>query len=248
MERHQRVAARQVLAQVDLSDPQDSRERGTDGLPVDRGTDFSYPCLRLPLVGGGAIELRARDDALVQQALHPLEVQTREIALRFRRGQLRLLLARIEQRQHFALTDRRAGFETDPVHRAGQVRAHGDALNRGDCSDRAQRGRPLLLLRHDGRDRFRRRLKRRRLSDGGLNLLELDEAQSRDEHDRHGQHQNHSFRHEVPHLRRLQQFSRLTSKVARNSTTPARCYLNVSDITKVTAARGPLEDGHHRLA
>ena len=39
-------------------------------------------------------------DALAQQPLHPLEVETRQIALRFDRGQLRALLPRVELGQH----------------------------------------------------------------------------------------------------------------------------------------------------
>ena len=58
-----------------------------------------------------------------------------------------------------------------------------------------KRGRPLLLLRHDRRHRFGGRLERRPLRDRRLNLLELHEAQARDEQRRHGQHHNHSFRH-----------------------------------------------------
>ena len=71
-------------------------ERRADRLALDRGADLADPRLGLPLLGGRAIELGARDHALVQQPLHPVEVEPRQLALRLDRRELRPLLPRVE--------------------------------------------------------------------------------------------------------------------------------------------------------
>ena len=162
----------------------------------DRGADLSDLGLRLLLLGRRPVVLRLRDDALVQQALHPVEVEPRQLALRLDGGQLRLLLPRVELGQHLPLANRSAGLERDAIDDARQVGAHGHALNGGHRADGAQRRRPLLLLRDDGRDGFRRRLEGGALRDGRLNLPELHEAEGRDDDQHHREHQNHSFRHD----------------------------------------------------
>ena len=146
-------------------------------------------------LGRRAVELGPRDHALVQQPLHPLEVQARQIALRFGRGQLRPLLPRVEPTS--TSPSRTAWPESNAMRSTvpGQVGAHRDALHGGDRADRAQRRRPLVLLRHDRRHRFGRRLERRPLRDRRLNLLELHEPEAGDDHGHHDQHENHAFHH-----------------------------------------------------
>src|SRR5207249_4496839 len=82
--------------------PEHAGERRPDRLSGDHRADFADACVALPLLGGRAVELGLRDDAFVQQPLHALEVEARQIALCFRSRQLRLLLPRVEQRQYLA--------------------------------------------------------------------------------------------------------------------------------------------------
>ena len=179
LQRHQRVAAGRVLTEVDVTDAEHAGERRADRLAVDGGADFADARVRLPLFGRRAIELRLRDDPLVQQPFHPLEVDARELALRLGRRQLRLLLARIEQRQHLAFANRLAGLERDPIDGARQIGGDGHALHRRHRADRAQRRRPApprratIVVTASGGG-----WKRRRLADRGLNLPELHEARA----------------------------------------------------------------------
>ena len=62
----------------------------------DRRVDLADARLALPLFGRGAIELGPRNHPLVQQPLHAVEVEVRQIALRFGRRQLRALLPGVE--------------------------------------------------------------------------------------------------------------------------------------------------------
>ena len=116
--------------------PRTPGERRADRLALDRGADLADLRLGLPVLGRRAIELGARDHALVEQPLHPLEVQARELALRLDGRELRLLLPRVEHRQHLAGADRLAGVERDPFDGAGQVGAHGHALHGRHRADR----------------------------------------------------------------------------------------------------------------
>ena len=75
------------------------------------GADLADARVALARVGDGAIEFGARDDVLVEQPLHALEADPRELALRLGRRQLRPLLARVEQREHVAFADRAARTE-----------------------------------------------------------------------------------------------------------------------------------------
>src|SRR5262249_2059725 len=80
---------------VDAPDAQHAGKRRPNRLPVDGRVDFANSRLRLALVRRRLVELGARHDPLVEQALDALEVHARQIALRFGRGQLRPLLPRV---------------------------------------------------------------------------------------------------------------------------------------------------------
>jgi hypothetical protein len=95
------------------------------------------------------------------------------------------------------LAHRVTGLEEDLLDDARLVGAHGDAANRRHRPDRVEGGGPPLLTGHDRCHRLRGRLKRRPLRDGCLDLLELHEAEARDEQQRHGQHHEHPFSHEL---------------------------------------------------
>ncbi len=64
LQRHDRCAAGQVLAEVHLPDAQDTGERRADQLPLDRGPDLADPRLGLLVLGAGAIELGLGEDPL----------------------------------------------------------------------------------------------------------------------------------------------------------------------------------------
>ena len=68
------------------------------------------------------------------QRLHALEVEARELALRFGRGELRLLLARVELDEHVSLPDRPARLERDAATRPGR-----SALTVTPCTARSYR-------------------------------------------------------------------------------------------------------------
>ena len=82
-------------------------------------------------------------------------------------------------------------------HRAGKVRADHHAVNRLHGPDYSRGRGPFFPLHHHAGDRLWRRLKRSSLH-RGLHLLELYEAQGRDQHRRHAQHQEHSLCHDFP--------------------------------------------------
>ena len=131
------------------------------------------------LLGRRAVELGLRDDALVQQALHPLEVQrARDRAAPRRRPAAPAPAACRAATSTSPARTARARIERDALDDARQIGADRDALHRGHRADGAQRRRPLLLLRDDRRHRFGRRLERRALRHRGLDLLELHEAEA----------------------------------------------------------------------
>ena len=171
LERHHRVASRQVLSAVDVADAEQAGERRPDGLALDRRPDLADAGVALAGVGDRAIELSARDDVLVEQPLHAVEVHPRQFALGFGGCQLCLLLPRVEASQQLAFVHRLARVECDELDGAGKIGTDRHALHGGCGANGGQRGRPVFLSRHNGRHRLGRRLERRSLPDGGLDLL-----------------------------------------------------------------------------
>ena len=137
------------------------------------------------MLGRRPIVLSPSDRAFIHQPVQAVEVETGKIALGFNRGQLRLLLTGVELYQYVSLTNRLARIERDATDDAWEVRAHGDALDRSHCADGAQRCRPFLLPREDGRDGFRRWLESGGLLSGLLKLPELHEAEHYKDHHGH---------------------------------------------------------------
>src|SRR5206468_6686638 len=101
----------------------------TDRLPFDRRADLAEPGFSLLVRRRGSIVLRTRNGILLDEALHPLEVHTRELQLRFRAGQLRLLLSRIELHEDVSLLDSLPGVKGDAVDDTGKVGADCHALD-----------------------------------------------------------------------------------------------------------------------
>ena len=129
--------------------------------------------------------------------MHPVECDSRQIALSFSGRQLGALLSRVELDEDVSLPYRSARIEGDSIDRAGEIGADRYSLNGGHRSDDAQRVGPLLLLGDQRRDGFGRWLESCGLADGGLDLLEFHESESRKKDRCHGQHQNHPFCHEL---------------------------------------------------
>ena len=195
LQKDDRITGREVLSEIDLPDSQDARERRANHLALDRGLHFAQLCVGVTLIGDRTIEFGLRDHALIEKALHPVELQARKVALGLDRRQLRALLARVEPHEQRSLANGLPGGEPDLSDRAGQVRADRHALDRGHRADRLQRRWPLLRLSHDRGDGFRRRLERCPFRDRGLDLSELHETENRDEPCGDGQHHNHSLCH-----------------------------------------------------
>ena len=120
-----------------MADAEHPRERRLDRLSIDGRADFADTRFGLPAVGLRAIELGARDDPLVQQPLHALKLISRQLALRLGGRQLRLLLPRVEHREHVAFADRLPRLERDAIDDARKIGAHRDALHGGDGADGA---------------------------------------------------------------------------------------------------------------
>src|SRR4029453_13676085 len=114
-----RIAARQVLADVHLADAENPGERRGDELALNGGPDLANACSGLLVLCRRAIEFGAGDDVVFEQPLHPVEIRAREIALGFGSRQLRALLARVELDEHVASPHRFARIECDAIYRAG---------------------------------------------------------------------------------------------------------------------------------
>ena len=67
---------------LDLAKTEDSRERGADGLALDRCANLIDARFRLLLIGRRSVVFRSRHHTFVQQPLHPAEIHAREVALR----------------------------------------------------------------------------------------------------------------------------------------------------------------------
>ena len=131
MERDDRVAVVHVLAQVHRADAEPAGERRADRLLGDRRPRMASTSPH-GLLGRGlaAVEIRLGDHALRLQIAGAHEVQARELRLRFRRAQLRLLGRRVEADEDLALGRGAARGERDLADGAGQLRAQLDALDR----------------------------------------------------------------------------------------------------------------------
>src|SRR6266508_190930 len=114
------IATLEVLAEVHLPDAQEAREGRPDLLPVDGGADLAHPGLRLLVLRRGTVVIRLGRDALPVEVGHPVQVETGEVPLRLRRGELRLLLPGVQLHEHFPGLDGLAGTEGDPVDGAGE--------------------------------------------------------------------------------------------------------------------------------
>ena len=109
----QRVPGRKILSEVDLTKAQDSRKRRADGLPIDHCADFFNPGCGFLLFGGSSVVFGAGDGAFIDQTLHALKVEARQVARGFNGGQLRLFLSGVELYKEIAFVNGGAGLESD---------------------------------------------------------------------------------------------------------------------------------------
>ncbi len=195
LQRHDRRAGLQVLAEVDLPDPQHTREGSSDRLALDRRPNLTGLRHGLLLLGGQPVQVRLGLNSLLHEVFGPLEVQIREPASGLRRGQLRLLLPRVQTHEDGARPDGLSRCELDLFHNAGQIGGNGHSMDGGHTPDRIPHRGPLLLPGDHGGHRLGRRLKGRVLLHPRLNLAGLHGRDRRDENPSRGEHQNHSFLH-----------------------------------------------------
>ena len=151
LERHHGLAGLEVLAEVDLPDPQDPREGRANRLPVDGGADLADLGLRLLVLGDDTVVVGLGDDALLVESVGPVEVEPREVELGLGGLQLRLLLPRVQLHENRARLDGLARLDRDPIDDARQIGAHGDALHGHGGPDGAQGLGPGLALGEDRR-------------------------------------------------------------------------------------------------
>ena len=183
LERHDRRPGVQILAEVDLPDPEHAGKRRADRLAL-RSSPGSAPasasaCL-YSAIEPVEVRLGLRCPARPGPSRDP-EFSSESSICGLRGRELSLLLPRVEPHEHGARRDRLTRLELDLLDDPGQVRADRHALDRGDRADRVPGGRPLLVLGDDGRHRLRRRLKRRLLLHPGLDLPRLDGRDRGDE-------------------------------------------------------------------
>src|SRR5439155_25426671 len=86
LQRSNWIAARQILAEINLTEAEDSRKRCPDRLPCDGGPDLLNLCFRLRLLGHcllllghSPIVFRASDRAFIHKTMHALEIETRKL-------------------------------------------------------------------------------------------------------------------------------------------------------------------------
>src|SRR6266545_4690130 len=207
LERHDRIAGLQVLAEVDLADAENPGKRRPDRLAPDRGLRLPRLRDRLLVLGRGLVVFRLRGDAFLTQTFYPLEVDGREAALRLGVGELRLFLTGVEPHEHVAGSHFLAGVELDPRNEPGQVGGDGHAVHGLDRPDGGDRRRPPLLPRADRGHRFGRRLKGRVLRDARLDLPVFHGSDDRDECGHPDESQDHSLFHGTSPCLRLNLYS-----------------------------------------
>ena len=136
---HDRIATRQVLTEVDLSDAENSGERRANRLALDGRTTSLQRAPRVCLLSAVALSNSAREITLsFNSPCMRSKLSAGQIALRLGRCQLRALLSCVELDQHLALPHGLARVERDTIDGAREVGADRDTLHSGDRSDRAQ--------------------------------------------------------------------------------------------------------------
>ena len=143
LQRHDGVAAVEVLANVDPADAQHAVEAGADGLALDGGLGVGDGGLGLPLVGVGGVEIALRIRVLFAQVLLTLERVHREVAVRLGGFERRLFLVGDQTHEQVALADGLAALEQDVLDDARQVGGDRHALHGFERADGAQGRLPL---------------------------------------------------------------------------------------------------------
>lgn len=85
----------------------------------------------------------------MQQTLLAFQIETGQLTLGLRGGQLRVFLAGIELHQQIPFLHRPAGFKRDPLDHAQRIGAHYDAVDRLHRTDGGE-GRVPMFLPGDG--------------------------------------------------------------------------------------------------
>ncbi|MNE08946.1 hypothetical protein D3C80_1016100 [compost metagenome] len=154
---HHAVAGADVLAQVDLADPQHAGERRADGLLVDHRLDPGDLATDLIVVGLGLVQLRL-GRGQQQHLARALQGQLGVLGLGLELGQVALLRAVVELEQHLVGADGLAGGEIEFDDASADFRRYLHLLHRGQGADAGQhhRHRPRLHIGHGHRGSWRR--------------------------------------------------------------------------------------------
>src|SRR5690606_27427525 len=113
LQRDDRRALREEIADADAPDADLARERRPHDLLRYRGPDAVDSCRRLLPLGLGAVEVRLRHRTIRDETPRPLEREARKPFARFGRAQLALLELVVEPHELLTRLDVRAGLEAD---------------------------------------------------------------------------------------------------------------------------------------
>ncbi len=131
----------------------DAGDRGDDARIAQPRPELFVRCLGRLERRAIALELRGRDDLLLEQLLRAIERRLRERERGLRAARLGLEFARVDFGQHVALADPVSFFDLEREQDSGELRVHADRANRlehpGD-DRRARDGTALHQLDFDG--------------------------------------------------------------------------------------------------
>ena len=136
LQRHDRVALPEGLAEIHLPDAQAAAEGRADRLLGDGGAQGLHLGHRLPMAGDGGVIVRLGDDLLLQHLHVAGEDGFRQRHLGLGAGELGLLDARVLADQQVPPLHLRSRLEGDLHDLCRQLGGDGDPLDRGQRADR----------------------------------------------------------------------------------------------------------------
>src|ERR1700722_5102098 len=102
LQRDDGLTGSEVLSEIDLANAQNTGERSVNRFSRDCGTNLAYIGFGGVLLRRNVVGFLPRRDALLHELLGAVEIDFREIALRFGSGELGALLARVEFNQNIS--------------------------------------------------------------------------------------------------------------------------------------------------
>ncbi len=168
LQRHDRRALVEKLADADAPDTEPAGERSAHRLFCNHGADVVHLGVRLLQGRLRGLEIGLGDCPLADQSVGALEGEERKLGSCLRGAQPALLDLGIEQHEHISGLHHRARLESDRAYDTLGFGAHVGALHGHDRSDRRHARLPVLAPHGDRVDPFGRDgLLREGLADGG---------------------------------------------------------------------------------